>query len=65
MLENINDVNRNITNVGKNNNDIIKKPVQSQQVNYKSESLDEFASNLPDWNLLPPQMIIKRVRRNI
>lgn len=28
-----------------------------------NQQLDEFASGLPSWDLVPPQMVIKRVKR--
>ncbi len=28
-------------------------------------SSDEFASGLPGWDLVPPQMIVRRVKRSI
>lgn len=27
--------------------------------------IDEFAASFPDWNLVPPLQVIKRVRRSL
>lgn len=60
-------INNDVNSYAKQNES--QKPVWVQNSaasgqNEKS-SLDEFASALPQWDLLPPAMVIRRVKRNI
>ncbi|GFP77428.1 hypothetical protein bsdtw1_03556 [Clostridium fungisolvens] len=43
-----------------------EQPVNDTKANInKTESVDEFAASFPEWDLLPPAIVVKRVRRNI
>lgn len=51
--------NDNKNNVLTNDTNKISDLESSKQI------VDEFASAFPDWNLVPPLQVIKRVRRSI
>lgn len=46
-------------------NSVIQKQIATEQMNCNSTAVneDDFASAFPEWNLLPPSMVIKRVKR--
>lgn len=50
---------------GQNNNQIVLKANLDSANNSVEEEMSEFASGLPGWDLLPPQVIVRRVKRNI
>jgi len=47
-----------------NNNEIVNEKKSSLE-NQTNNIEDQFASALPDWNLVPPAVVIKRVKRSI
>jgi hypothetical protein len=48
--------------IPENNQNEIVEPKSFEKNN---NPMDEFASGLPSWDLTPPLMVIKRVKRNI
>jgi hypothetical protein len=49
------------------NRNLIKKyPAQEEKDDtINAKPIDEFASAFPKWDLLPPAILVKKVRRNI
>lgn len=55
-----------ITDSEKTDQTVESKDVnQDASKNYKVEDKNEFAAGLPAWDLLPPQVVIRRVKRSI
>lgn len=53
-------------NVPINRNAMKKSEVQNDSVNNKSETkTNDFAAAFPEWDLTPPAVVVKRVRRGI
>lgn len=50
-------------------NDAIVLEEKKEEINQRTENLkkdnDEFANAFPEWSLVPPSVLIKRVRRTI
>ncbi len=50
-------------------NDVTVVEEKKEEINQRTENLkkdnDEFANAFPEWNLVPPSVLIKRVRRTI
>ncbi|WFR58367.1 hypothetical protein QA584_04670 [Anaerocolumna sp. AGMB13025] len=46
-------------------NKIEEKPVTEKYNRGSQPITDEFAVAFPDWNLVPPLQVIKRVRRSL
>ncbi|GEM_PF-2725314 len=49
------------------NRNLIKKyPAQEEKNDgINARPIDELASAFPEWDLLPPAILVKRIRRNI
>lgn len=54
----LNDSNNNITSSCENNS-------LNEKGQTKKQEKDEFAGAFPQWDLLPPLQVIKRVRRSL
>lgn len=53
-------------NVPINRHGVERSEVQNDRVNNKCEiKINDFASGFPDWDLTPPAVVVKRVRRRI
>ncbi len=39
--------------------------LSSDNIELKKQAADEFAVAFPEWNLVPPFQVIKRVRRSL
>jgi len=49
-----------------NNNEIVNERKTSIENHSNNNNIeDQFASALPEWNLVPPAIVIKRVKRSI
>lgn len=48
-----------------NNNEIVNERKSSIENQSNNNIEDQFASALPEWNLVPPAIVIKRVKRSI
>lgn len=48
-----------------NRNIIKNKPVEEEKSSVQVKPIDEFASAFPEWDLVPPAVVVKRIRRNI
>ena len=48
-----------------NNNELVNERKSSLENKTNNSIEDQFASAIPEWNLVPPAIVIKRVKRTI